>query len=193
MDWRESLIFSNSWKAACARCVHREIKENPAPDSIAEGRGAPRLGDYPQYSPEHFLSIRVRIFRDEHGAMHILLGNWKNAVAHPAWRKRVCRKTAGFRSALVLFPGGDFNRRALCVERIDLLKHRPTPPLETFSVVYVAQPANQVQVHYGENAWRKAFRRRLVLEPIQNYVNPIALAFQVNYLIELYAAHLHLT
>jgi hypothetical protein len=28
MDWRESSIFSISWKAACARCVHRAIKEN---------------------------------------------------------------------------------------------------------------------------------------------------------------------
>src|SRR5216683_377569 len=28
MDWNENSSFSNSWKAACARCVHREIKEN---------------------------------------------------------------------------------------------------------------------------------------------------------------------
>jgi hypothetical protein len=30
MDWSESLILSIGWKAACARCVHREIKENLA-------------------------------------------------------------------------------------------------------------------------------------------------------------------
>jgi hypothetical protein len=28
MDWSESSSFSISWTAACARCVHQEIKEN---------------------------------------------------------------------------------------------------------------------------------------------------------------------
>jgi hypothetical protein len=28
MDWNESRSISNSWVIACARCVHREIKEN---------------------------------------------------------------------------------------------------------------------------------------------------------------------
>jgi hypothetical protein len=28
MDWSESRRISNSWMIACARCVHRDIKEN---------------------------------------------------------------------------------------------------------------------------------------------------------------------
>jgi hypothetical protein len=35
MDWTESSGFSNSWRAACARCVHREIKENPTTTNVS--------------------------------------------------------------------------------------------------------------------------------------------------------------
>src|SRR5689334_20860847 len=34
MDWSESSSFSIVWKAACARRVHREIKENPETTSV---------------------------------------------------------------------------------------------------------------------------------------------------------------
>ena len=34
MDWNESLGFSNNYKAACARCVHLDIKENLAMSSV---------------------------------------------------------------------------------------------------------------------------------------------------------------
>ena len=119
MDWSEGLVFQLVRRQRVHDVCTGRSKKIQHPIVLPIRPRRPQLGDYSQYSPEHFLSIRDRIFRDEHGAMHILLGNWKNAVAHPAWHKRVRRKTAGFRSALVIFPGGDFNRRALCVERVE--------------------------------------------------------------------------
>ena len=38
MDWSESSIFSKCWKAVCARCVHREIKENLATTNVSVQR-----------------------------------------------------------------------------------------------------------------------------------------------------------
>ena len=35
MDWSESQIFSISWKAARARRVHREIRENQETASVS--------------------------------------------------------------------------------------------------------------------------------------------------------------
>src|SRR6266567_738138 len=34
MDWNESLVISTSWKATCARCVHREVQERPMWSSV---------------------------------------------------------------------------------------------------------------------------------------------------------------
>jgi|SRR5215216_6415383 hypothetical protein len=38
MDWSESSIFSKCWKTVCARCVHREIKENLATNNVSVQR-----------------------------------------------------------------------------------------------------------------------------------------------------------
>jgi hypothetical protein len=35
MDWSESSSFSVSWKATCARRVHREIQENPSTGNLS--------------------------------------------------------------------------------------------------------------------------------------------------------------
>jgi len=37
MDWSEGLGFSIGWKVACARRVHREIKENLAKAKVSRG------------------------------------------------------------------------------------------------------------------------------------------------------------
>jgi hypothetical protein len=61
MDWSESLVLSHSWETACARCVHREIKENLATascGSAVEERFplAPGAGFF--HRPECGISLR---------------------------------------------------------------------------------------------------------------------------------------
>ena len=43
MDWNESSDFSIDWQAACARCVYRAIKENPATTNVS-GLDSTRCG-----------------------------------------------------------------------------------------------------------------------------------------------------
>ena len=59
-----------------------------------ERRGAAGLGDNSQHLPQHVLGLQDRFVRYEHGTIDVLLGDWKNAVADPARRKRIRRNTA---------------------------------------------------------------------------------------------------